>query len=165
MGSQFTVDVVIDLAQGSRNQYRYDREFGTQRLERVLSLASTCKADYGHVPNTTAEDGNELRALVLINGPVSPGCIVESKVVGLLQQNSKDKDGQTINVILCAAIVDPEFANVETGADIPSEMQRDILFAVSLYHDSHEESVQGFELQDREAGLRVLHESIARFSP
>lgn len=162
MGSQLTVDVVVEIPQGNRNKYSYDKETGRLRLDSVLARASALRADYGYVPNTIAQDGKALHAMVLINSPTLPGCVVESKVVGLLQSVVATDDGRTIHALLCVAVADPEFAHFEKDEDIPSSIKDDILETISLYSSNPDESKEGFQLLDQETGLRVLHESIAR---
>lgn len=165
MGSQLTIDVVIEIPQASRNKYTYDKEIGLLRLESVLAHASTLRADYGYVPNTVGQNGKMLHALILINSPTIPGCVVESKVVGLLQSVVTEDGGPDVEVLLCVGVADPEFARLEKGDDITSPILDDIFTTISLYCTNHNDSKPRFQLLDQDAGLRVLHESIARSRP
>ena len=67
------VDVMVEIPKGSRNKYEFDQKLGRIRLDRML-FSSTCyPSDYGFVPNTLAEDGDPIDALVLLDEPTFPG--------------------------------------------------------------------------------------------
>jgi len=42
-------------------------------------------ADYGFVPGTLGEDGNPLDALVLVEEPTFPGCLIRSRPLGMFR--------------------------------------------------------------------------------
>ena len=68
-----TIDVVVEIPKGSRNKYEMDHHTGVIRLDRRLFSATVYPADYGFVPDTLAEDGDPLDALVLLGEPTFPG--------------------------------------------------------------------------------------------
>src|SRR6478752_5763042 len=78
------LDVVIEIPRGSRNKYEFDHELGVMRLDRRLFSATVYPADYGFVPDTLADDGDPLDALVLLEEPTFPGCWVTVRPVGVL---------------------------------------------------------------------------------
>src|SRR6516225_2688093 len=67
------VEVVIEVPRGSRNKYEFDHDKHVLHLDRRLFSATVYPADYGFVPDTLAEDGDPLDALVLLEEPVFPG--------------------------------------------------------------------------------------------
>ena len=69
----FTVEVVIEIPQGSRNKFECDDELHAMRLDRRIPSAASFPTTYAFVPNTRAADGDALDALVVIDGPVYPG--------------------------------------------------------------------------------------------
>jgi inorganic pyrophosphatase len=70
------VGVVIEVPRGSRNKYEFDHARHVLHLDRRLFSATVYPADYGFIPETLAEDGDPLDALVLLEEPVFPGCSV-----------------------------------------------------------------------------------------
>ena len=58
-------------------------------------------ADYGYFPETLADDGDELDALVLVSEPTFPGCRVRVRPVGVLWM--RDEKGEDAKV-LCVAL-------------------------------------------------------------
>ena len=76
-------DVLIEIPRGSRNKYEVDHETGRIRLDRRLFTSTQYPADYGFVPDTLGEDGDPLDALVLLEEPTFPGCLIRSRPIGI----------------------------------------------------------------------------------
>eukprot|EP01037_Dinobryon_pediforme_P009851 gene9851-9917_t len=76
--SEMIFDVMIEIPAGSRNKYEVDHRTGEIRLDRMLFTATRFPHDYGYVKNTLSLDGDPLDALVMLDEPTFPGCIVSS---------------------------------------------------------------------------------------
>ncbi len=85
------VVVVVETPSGSGNKLKFDDELGIYRLDRVLPAGMTFPFDFGFIPETVADDGDPLDALVLLDAPVHPGCVVLARLVGILEAEQKDK--------------------------------------------------------------------------
>ena len=91
------IDVVVEIPRGSRNKYEMDKDKGVIRLDRRLFSATVYPADYGYVPDTLAEDGDPLDALVLLDDPTFPGCWVTARPVAILwMEDDKGPDAKVI---------------------------------------------------------------------
>ena len=77
--------VIIDTPQGSRNKYKYDPDLGQFKLGKVLTAGAYFPYNFGYVPGTLAEDGDPLDVLVLMEEPAFVGCLVESRLVGVIE--------------------------------------------------------------------------------
>ena len=84
------VVVVIETPSGSGNKLKFDDELGVYRLDRVLPAGMVFPFDFGFVPRTLAEDGDPLDAIVLLDSPVHPGCIVLARLIGVLEAEQQD---------------------------------------------------------------------------
>ena len=84
------VVVVVETPKGSGNKLKFDPGLGVYRLERMLPPGMVFPFDFGFVPQTVAEDGDPLDALVLLDAPLSPGCVVLARVIGLLELEQQD---------------------------------------------------------------------------
>ncbi|GAA4491073.1 inorganic diphosphatase [Actinoallomurus oryzae] len=58
------IEIVVEIPKGSRNKYEMDHRLGRIRLDRLLFTATQYPTDYGYVPDTLAEDGDPLDAMV-----------------------------------------------------------------------------------------------------
>ena len=76
------IDVVVEIPRGSRNKHELDHATGRIRLDRRLFSATVYPADYGFVDRTLGEDGDPLDALVVLDEPTFPGCVIGCRPVG-----------------------------------------------------------------------------------
>lgn len=113
------VNVIVEVPKGSRNKYEFDRESGMIKLNRVLMSSVHYPADYGYIPGTKAEDGDEVDILVLIDEPTFPGCLMEAKPIGILTM--EDEKGPD-NKVLGVPVGDPLWGYAEDISDIPQHL-------------------------------------------
>ncbi|MBY8849794.1 inorganic diphosphatase [Saccharothrix sp. MB29] len=86
-------DVTIEIPKGVRNKYEMDHKTGRIRLDRTLFTATQYPADYGFVDDTLGEDGDPLDALVLVQEPTFPGCLIRSRAIGMFRMTD-EKGGE-----------------------------------------------------------------------
>src|ERR687895_1784383 len=89
------LNVVIETPKGSRNKYNYDEELGLFRLGGVLPLGAVFPFDFGFVPSTLGGDGDPLDVLVLMDEPAFTGCLVRTRLVGVIEAEQTERDGET----------------------------------------------------------------------
>ncbi len=157
---QITVPVMIEIPKGSRNKYEYDKKKKVFRFDRMLFSAVHYPSDYGFIPDTLAEDGDPLDALVLVWEPTFPGCLIEARPVGLFKMwDEKGPDEK----ILCVPISDPLWNYIASLSDVPPHLLKEIEHFFSIYKDLEEKKtgVEGWE--DRDAAMRVVKESQKRY--
>jgi inorganic pyrophosphatase len=85
------INVIIDTPKGSRNKYKYDEATGLFRLSRILPAGMQFPYDFGSIPRTSADDGDALDVLVLMDAPTFPGCLIEVRLIGVLRAKQKEK--------------------------------------------------------------------------
>lgn len=87
--------VVIETPQGSHNKYKYDDEFGLFLLNGVLPEGMAFPYDFGFIPATLGADGDPLDVLLLMDQPAFCGCLVPSRLIGVIEAEQTEKDGTT----------------------------------------------------------------------
>ncbi|HEV2764621.1 MAG TPA: inorganic diphosphatase [Pyrinomonadaceae bacterium] len=87
------LNVVIETPKGSRNKFNYDEERGLFKLGGVLPAGAVFPFDFGFVPSTVGGDGDPLDVLVLMDEPAFPGCLVVSRLVGVVEAEQTERDG------------------------------------------------------------------------
>jgi len=111
-------DVIIEIPAGSRNKYEVDHVTGEIRLDRMLFTSTRYPYDYGFVKNTLSLDGDPLDALVMLDEPTFPGCVVSVRAIGMF--NMTDEAGGD-DKLLCVA-----------AGDIRKSSLQDILMYLNL---------------------------------
>src|SRR6188474_1017734 len=86
--------MVIETPKGSPNKLVFDPGYGTFVLKGALPAGAVFPFDFGFVPSTRADDGDPLDVLVLMDAPAFPGCIVPSRLVGVIEAEQTE-DGKT----------------------------------------------------------------------
>ncbi|PYX24368.1 MAG: inorganic pyrophosphatase [Acidobacteria bacterium] len=89
-----SIDVIIETPRGSRNKIKYDPSSRRFRLSKVMPEGMMFPYDFGFVPATKAEDGDPLDVLVLTDEALFPGCLVDVKLVGVIEAEQTEK-GET----------------------------------------------------------------------
>ncbi len=136
-----TVEVLVEIPRGSRNKYEYDSERGILRLDRTLYSSVHYPTDYGFIPETCADDGDELDALIIVEEATVPGCHVIARPIGVMRM----KDDKGIDdKISCVPLADPRLSEVREFSDIAHHWQREIEHFFRIYK----------ELQDLQVEIR-----------
>lgn len=86
--------VIIETPKGSPNKLAFEPRYGTFVLKGVLPAGAVFPFDFGFVPSTRAEDGDPLDVLVRMDAPVYPGCIVPSRLIGVIEAEQTE-EGET----------------------------------------------------------------------
>lgn len=156
----FTIDVRIEIPKGSRNKYEYDPLKKAIKLDRMLFSAVHYPSDYGFIQDTLGEDGDPLDALVLVTEPTFPGCLIESKPIGLFKMwDEKGPDEK----IVCVPIGDPYWNRIETLEDLPPHLLKEIEHFFLVYKDLEEKKTGIDGWGSREQAIEVIEQAKLRF--
>ena len=112
--------MIIEIPKGQRNKYEMDHDSGRIRLDRMLFTATRYPADYGFIEHTLADDGDPLDALVLLEEPTFPGCLIRCRAIGMFRM--RDEKGLD-DKVLCVPATDPRVAHLTDITDV-SEFDR-----------------------------------------
>jgi inorganic pyrophosphatase len=87
---QSTIRVVIETPKGSRNKYAFDVEEKVFTLKKVLPVGMAFPYDFGFIPSTRADDGDPVDVLVLMDEPAFAGCVLECRLIGIIEGEQQD---------------------------------------------------------------------------
>jgi inorganic pyrophosphatase len=90
------VNAIIETPKGSHNKYDYDEDHGCFKLGGVLPVGAFFPFDFGFVPSTLGEDGDPLDILVLMDEPAFPGCLVPARLLGAIEAEQTERNGETM---------------------------------------------------------------------
>lgn len=130
MDPEMDFDVFVEIPTGNRNKYEVDHESGRLRLDRTLFTSTCYPADYGFIEDTLGRDGDPLDALVLIEEPTFPGCLIKSRAIAMFQMT--DEKGPDDKVI-CVPAGDPRYAEMTDLTDIPHFKRESIQHFFEVY--------------------------------
>ena len=143
------VEVVIEIPKGQRNKYEMDHKSGRIRLDRMLFTSTRYPSDYGFIEDTLADDGDPLDALVLLEEPTFPGCLITCRVLGMFRM--RDEKGLD-DKVLCVPASDPRMAHLRDIDDVPKFDRLEIQHFFEVYKELEPgKSVQAEAWADRAA--------------
>jgi inorganic pyrophosphatase len=123
-------DVTVEIPKGTRNKYEIDQQTGRVRLDRTLFTATQYPADYGFIDNTVGEGQGALDALVLVQEPTFPGCLIRCRAVGMFRM--RDELGPTPKV-LCVPAADPRLNHLQEVTDLAQFHRLEIQHFFQVY--------------------------------
>jgi inorganic pyrophosphatase len=124
------VDVLIEIPMGQRNKYEMDHATGRIRLDRMLFTSTRYPADYGFIEDTLADDGDPLDALVLLDEPTFPGCLINCRVIGMFRM--RDEKGAD-DKVLCVPATDPRMEHLRDIHHVPEFQRLEIQHFFEVY--------------------------------
>jgi inorganic pyrophosphatase len=155
-----TLTVIVEIPKGSRNKYEYDKKKKTLVFDRMLFSSVHYPSDYGFIPDTLALDGDPLDALVLVWEPTFPGCVIESKPIGLFKMwDEKGEDDK----ILCVPVKDPLWNHIKDLTDVPPHLLKEIEHFFSIYKDLEMKKVRVEGWSGLTEAMQVIRASRERF--
>ena len=125
-------DVLIEIPKGNRNKYEVDHESGRLRLDRMLFTSTRYPDDYGFIEGTLGEDGDPLDALVLLEEPTFPGCLIKARALGMFRMT--DEAGGD-DKVLCVPTGDQRAAWRQDIDDVSDFHRLEIQHFFEVYKD------------------------------
>jgi inorganic pyrophosphatase len=153
-------DVLVEVPRGSRNKYEMDHEAGRLRLDRTLFTATQYPADYGYIENTLGQDDDPLDALVLVQAPTFPGCLVRSRAIGMFRMT--DEAGGD-DKVLCVPTDDPRLEHLRDIHHLDEYHRMEIQHFFEVYKALEpDKKVEGHEWVGRSEAEKEVRASVER---
>lgn len=121
------VYAVIETPMGSRNKFKYDEDIGSYALAGVLPQGMMFPHAFGFVPRTKAADGDPEDILVIMDLPVFTGCVVPTRLIGVIEaeQTEEGKTKRNDRLIAVAAH-SRDYSDVKSIKDLNDNMLNEI---------------------------------------
>ncbi len=155
------VNAVVEIPRGRRSKFEVDRVTGLMRLDRYLYSSSHYPGDYGFIPSTLAEDGDNLDILVMVNEPTFSGCLIQARVLGLFKMTDR---GQHDYKILAVPNSDPLFEEMQDLKDVPHPFLREVEHFFATYKQLEGVQIETGGWGDAAAASAEVHASVDRFA-
>lgn len=124
-----TVNTVVEIPEGSSLKVEWHRETATFVLDRVEPSIFAKPTNYGFIPQTLDEDGDELDTLIISPEPLTTGIWLEAKIIGVLKF---EDDGEVDDKIVVVPV-----DNRDQGDWISSIDENPALKAKIEHHFTH----------------------------
>jgi inorganic pyrophosphatase len=149
--------VVIETPKGSRNKFKYDQELGCYALSSVLAEGMVFPYDFGFVPQTKDEDGDPTDVLLLMDVPAFPGCVVEARIIGVIQAEQTE-DGRTVrnDRVLAVATSSHVHADIKEPGDLNRRMIKELEDFFVAYNKARGKKFKLLGCKDAKTAMKLI---------
>jgi inorganic pyrophosphatase len=157
------VNTVVEIPKGSTNKIEWDRERAVFRLDRVEPRIFAKPVNYGFIPQTLDEDGDELDTLVVTDQPITTGIWLEARILGVM--NFED-DGEADHKIIVEPADDRNTGNrLKSLDDLSPRWRQQVEHHFTHYKDLKKPgSTKVLGWGDIEEAKKVIAQSIERYN-
>lgn len=110
------VNTVVEIPEGSRLKVEWDRQRATFMLDRVEPKIFAKPCNYGFIPQTLDEDGDELDTLIICPEPLTTGVWLEARIIGVLRF---EDDGEVDDKVVVVPADNRDDDRINSLDDIP----------------------------------------------
>lgn len=156
------VNTVVEIPQGSILKIEWDREHAAFMIDRVEPQIYAKPVNYGFIPQTLDEDGDELDTLVVCDEPIPTGVWLKARVIGVL--NFIDDGEADYKIVVVPADDRNTGDSVKSLDDLGVRWKQMISEHFSHYKDLKKPGstlVEGWG--DIEDAKKIIAESIKRY--
>lgn len=127
------INVVVEIPAGSNNKIEWNRKLKVFEIDRVDPKIFAKPTNYGFIPQTLDEDGDELDALIITEDPLPTNVFLRARIIGVMKFVDDD---EIDDKIICVPADDRETGNkYKTLDDLPKQLLKQIEHHFNHYKD------------------------------
>ena len=156
------VNAVVETPGGSRNKFKYDPELGFFALSGVLPEGMVFPHAFGFVPRTKADDGDPEDILILMDEPSFAGCIVPSRLIGVIEAEQTETDGKSErnDRLVGVAAHSRDYSEVQSFDDLNKNMLKEIGQFFVNYNKERGKKFRVLRMRGPQHALKLLKKSL-----
>ena len=137
------VNTVVEIPKGSMMKVEWDRRNNYFLLDRVEPGIFAKPANYGFIPQTLDEDGDELDTVIVTAEPLSMGVVVKARVIGMIDF---EDDGENDHKIIVVPEDDRHYGKITDYKELGDQAIKQLEHHFNHYKDlkSDGTKVRGF---------------------
>lgn len=127
------ITTVIEIPKGSMLKAEWRRQQEFFALDRVEPAIFAKPVNYGFIPQTLDEDGDELDALVVTHEPLPMGLVIEeTRVIGMVDF---EDDGENDHKVICVPADDRNWGKITHVDELGDAWKAQITHHFTHYKD------------------------------
>ncbi|HET9173916.1 MAG TPA: inorganic diphosphatase [Candidatus Saccharimonadales bacterium] len=158
-----TVNTVVEISEGSILKIEWDRKRAAFMLDRVEPSIYAKPCNYGFIPQTLDEDGDELDTLIVCDEPIPTGVWLEATIIGVL--NFEDNGEADHKVVVVPSDDRNTGDRINSLNDLGERWKQKIVEHFTHYKDLKKPgSTNVLGWGDVAAAQKIIAESIERYN-
>ena len=131
--------VIIEIpANSTPVKYEIDKDYDQIFVDRFMATPMFYPANYGYVPNTMAEDGDPLDALVVTPYSLQTGSIIRCRPIGVLDMS--DEAGKDSKIV---AVPHEKVTTLYNNVKEPDDLGSLVLNQISHFFENYKDLEAG----------------------
>lgn len=127
------INTIVEIPKWSSLKIEWNRELAVFELDRVEPSIFAKPVNYGFIPQTLDEDGDELDTLVITNDPIPTGVYLKGRVVGVMHFVD---DGEVDDKIIVVPADDRNTGDqIKTIEDVQAQWKQKVEHHFNHYKD------------------------------
>jgi inorganic pyrophosphatase len=155
------VNAVIETPGGSRNKFKFDEKLGMFSLSGVLPEGMVFPHAFGFVPSTRADDGDPEDILVIMDEPTFTGCVVPTRLVGVIEaEQTEDGETERNDRLVAVAAHSRDYSEVTELNDLNANMLKEIEQFFVNYNKERGKKFRVLQTRGPKHALKLLEKSL-----
>src|SRR5438270_1036223 len=156
---------IIETPKGRRSKFKYEHDSGLFSLSNLLPQGFSFPFDFGFIPSTLAEDGDALDVIVLMDEPAHVGCLLQVRLVGVVEivQTENGKESKNDRVI-AVAVRSFDYADVKSISELQSSLVEQIKEFLGLYNKNSGKQDEVKGVKGPERAMELVNSAIREFA-
>ncbi|WP_242922233.1 inorganic diphosphatase [Pontibacter liquoris] len=155
------VTAIIEIPKGSKAKYELDKDSGMLKLDRVLFSSIHYPANYGFIPQTYCDDKDPLDILVICSIDVQPMCLINAKVIGVMQMIDNNEEDDKI---IAVAYNDMSVRHINDISELPPHTLLEMRRFFEDYKKLEQKEVIVEQFLGREHAYKIIQDSIELYN-
>ncbi len=155
------ITAVIETPKGHRNKLKYDEKQGVFKLSGVLPAGSSFPYDFGFIPSTKAPDGDPLDVLLLMDEPGFPGCLIDARLIGVIEAEQTE-DGKTMrnDRLIAVAAHSRDYSDLSSLRDVNAHLLEEIQHFFVSYNEIRGKKFKPLGVHGPKRAMKLLEQSM-----
>lgn len=156
------LNTVIEIPEGSFLKVEWDRKRAAFMLDRVEPKIFAKPCNYGFIPQTLDEDGDELDTLVVCDEPLATGVWLQARILGVM--NFRDDGDMDYKIVVVPADDRNKGDSIKTLDDLGERWKEMVAFHFNHYKDLKKPgSTEVLGWGNADDAIKIVRECIERF--
>jgi len=157
------LNTVVEISEGSSLKIEWDRKRAVFMLDRVEPAIFAKPCNYGFIPQTLDEDGDELDTLIVCHEPLPTGIWLEARIIGVM--NFEDDGEMDHKIVVVPADDRNNGDSIKSLDDLGSRWTEKVEHHFTHYKDLKKPgSTKVLGWGSIEDAKKIVNECIARYN-
>jgi inorganic pyrophosphatase len=155
------VNAVIETPAGSRNKFKYEPKVGLYALSGVLPEGMVFPHAFGFVPGTKAADGDPEDILILMDEPTFTGCLVRTRLIGVIEaEQTEGAQTDRNDRLIAVAANSRDYSHVRNLSNLNSNLIQEIEQFFVNYNRERGKKFKVLGQRGPRRALKLLNKSV-----